>query len=90
MRIGFDATPLLTTPRFGIHQHAYEIVRHLARLYPEDTYVLFYDRDLCRLASYDRVALRELGPHVEPVPLRTVGPTARLAQMGYKVKAVGG
>ncbi len=83
MRIGFDATPLLTMPRFGIHQHAYEMVRHLTRLYPDDKYVLFFDRALSERPSFDCKALSEFGPSVEFVPLRTIGPTPRIANTAW-------
>jgi glycosyltransferase involved in cell wall biosynthesis len=83
MRIGFDATPMLTTPRFGIHQHTSEVIRHLTRLYPADEFLLFFDGDLQNRPSFDHAATAELGPNAELVPLKTFGPTAWIAALAW-------
>jgi glycosyltransferase involved in cell wall biosynthesis len=66
-----------------MHHHTFEILRHLSAQFPEDRYYLFFDAALLDSPALDRAFISGLSPNCEPVPLRTVGPTARTARLAW-------
>ncbi len=83
MRIGVDAHSVMRLPRCGMHHHTFEILRQLTSQPQNDRYLLFFDEKLRSDPQLDRRFLEELGSGAEPVPLRTVGPTGRTAQLAW-------
>lgn len=83
MKIGVDVQSVMRLPRCGIHHHTYEILLGVSRQRPGDRFFLFFDENLLDDPLLDRRFLDEFGSNCQAVPLRTVGPTFRSAQLAW-------